>query len=242
MPNKIKILYLAANPIDTGHLRLQEEARDLKERIRLGPHREAFEVIHYLAVRPRDILRGLQEVQPHILHFSGHGDSEKGIVLQDEQGISRPIAPQDLADLVRLFQTNLKLALLIACYGLAQASALHQLLDFTVGMNKPISDSGAVSFSAAFYQVLAGGGSVKQAFEGARVLTSMEGRPVFEKSDLLIREGANVDKPFVELLPVLDLDPPNPPTRGNHATTTIRDSQVGTALTLAGNNNDIKVN
>src|SRR6185295_4195919 len=108
MSNKIKILYLAANPIDTGHLQLQEEARDLEERIRQGPHREAFAVIHFLAVRPRDLLRGLQEVRPHILHFSGHGNEDNEIVLQDEQGLSCPVAPRDLAELVNLFKTNLK--------------------------------------------------------------------------------------------------------------------------------------
>src|SRR3954452_1757562 len=107
MSDKIKILYLAANPTDTSHLRLQEEARDLQERIRSGPHGRAFKVVHYLAVRPRDLLRGLQEEQPHILHFSGHGTYNKEIVFQKDQGTSQPILPKDLVDLVRVFPGNL---------------------------------------------------------------------------------------------------------------------------------------
>src|SRR5215213_9938377 len=203
MPDKIKILYLAANPVDTGHLRLQEEARELEERLRLGTRREDFQVIHCLAVRPRDLLRGLQEVQPHIIHFSGHGNYDKQIVLQDDEGKSCPVAPEDLAGLVELFKTNLRLALLTSCYARPQAEALNRVLDFTIGMDEVISDAGAVSFSAAFYQVLASGGSVRQAFESARLLTRIEGVPVFKVSDLLVREGAEAElnRPFVDVLP-----------------------------------------
>jgi hypothetical protein len=249
MLDKIKILYLAANPINTGHLRLQEEARDLEERIRLGLHREAFEVIHCLAVRPKDLLRGLQEVQPHIMHFSGHGNYDKEIVLQDDNGYSRPIAPQDLADLVNLFKTNLKVVLLSCCYGRPQAEALNRVLDFTIGMDEPISDAGAVSFSAAFYQVLASGGSIKQAFESARLLTRMEGRPVFEVSDLLVGDGADVDEPFVKVLPTLSEVPPPPgleethtPGGDNVVSQTISNSQTGNVTGMAGNNSNIHIN
>lgn len=241
MPDKIKILFLAANPIDTGHLRLQEEARDLEERIRLGLRREAFEVVHCPAARPRDLLRGLQEVQPHIIHFSGHGSYDKQIVLQDDAGQSRPVAPEDLADLVGLFKTNLKLALMSCCYGRSQAEALNRVLDFTIGMDQPISDVGAVSFSAAFYQVLASGGSIKQAFESARLLTRMEGRPVFEVSDLLVREGADVNKPFVEALPSPHSEATVAPPVGNRVEQHLSDTKTGHVTGVAGNNNNFQV-
>jgi hypothetical protein len=209
MTSKIKILFVAANPIDTGPLQLQKEARELQARIRQGPHRDDFEVIHSLAARPEDLLRGLQDTEPHILHFSGHGTYNKEIVLQGDDGSSRPVAPQDLADLVSLFKSNLKLALLSSCFARRQAEALNGVLDFTIGMDKPISDEGAVSYSAAFYQVLASGGSINQAFHAARLVTSVEGRPVFEKSDLLVRPGANADQPFIEVLPSVQLHQSN---------------------------------
>lgn len=209
MSSKIKILFLAANPIDTGALQLGKEARELEGRIRQGRHRDNFEVLHLLAARPEDLLRGLQEIEPHILHFSGHGTLNKEIVLQGDDGSSRPVAPQDLTDLVILFKSNLKLALLSSCFARRQAEALNEVLDFTIGMDKPISDEGAVSYSATFYQVLASGGSINQAFHSARLVTSMEGRPVFETSDLLVRPGANADQPFIEVLPSVQLPQPD---------------------------------
>jgi hypothetical protein len=237
MANKIKILYLAANPTDTGHLRLQEEARELEARIRLGLYRETFEVTHYLAVRLPDLLRGLQELQPHVLHFSGHGSFDNKIVFQAEDGTSQPIPPDDFAELVQFFQANLKLVMLSCCFGRNQAKALNDVVDFTIGMENPISDSGAVSFSANFYQVLASGGSINQAFGAARLVTNMEGRKVFGTSDLLIREGANPNDPFINLLPQTTADVPivsDRPQIGPGSQVITGGSKVGLAALVNG--------
>ncbi len=231
MTNKIKILFVAANPIDTGRLKLQKEARELESRIRQASRREDFEVIHCLAARPEDLLRGLQDVEPHILHFSGHGTRDKEIILEGNDGTSRPVAPELLAELASLFKTNLRLALLSSCFARGQAEALNGVLDFTIGMDKPISDEGAVSYSAAFYQVLASGGSINQAFHSARIVTTIEGRPVFEKSDLLVRAGANADEPFVNLLPKLVSEEPLQTHQGED-----HGPRNGIVMTLNGSN------
>lgn len=245
MTNKIKILYLAANPLDTGHIRIAAEVRELTARIRQGLDRDAFEIVCFPAARPQDLVRGLQEIRPHILHFSGHGNLDKQIVLETEDGKSQPIAPQVLADLVKQFKTNLKLAVMSCCYGREQANALNQTLDFTIGMDNPISDSGVVNFSANFYQVLASGGSIRQAFEAARLVTIMQGRPTFGASDLLVQPGANADEPFVTLLPreaqaiekaaneTLAKEAPVAPGIHQH----IKDSKVGIASNSTGDNN-----
>ena len=241
MTSRIKILYLAANPRDTSHIRLQEEAREMESRIRQSLHRDAFKFVHYLAVRPRDLLRGLQEVEPHILHFSGHGTQNQEIVLETDDGNSQPVAPRDLAELVSLFNTNLKVAVLSCCFARKQAKALHQVLDFTMGAAKPISDAGAVSFSANFYQVLGSGGSIKQAFGAARLLTNIEGRKLFETSDLFIREGADADKPLINLLtPPPDQVVSNPePLDPGAEMQRIEHSEVGIAQVVTGKGNTI---
>jgi len=242
MTSKIKILYLAANPRDTSHIRLQEEAREMDYRLRQSLQRDAFEFVHYLAARPRDLLRGLQEVEPHILHFSGHGTKNQEILLEANDGSGQPVAPRDLAELVGLFNTNLKVAVLSCCFARKQAKALHQVLDFTMGAAKPISDAGAVSFSANFYQVLGSGGSIKQAFGAARLITNIEGRKIFETSDLLIREGANADEPFIKLLtltPQPEKIVSNPSPLEGGAIQQIEQSEVGIAKVVTGNHHTI---
>jgi hypothetical protein len=244
MTDKIKILYLAANPSDTSPVRVGAEVRELTARIQQGAHRDAFEIIQYFAVRPQDLLRGLQEVQPHVLHFSGHGTFDKEIVLETEDGTSQPIAPQVLADLVEQFKTNLKLAVMSCCFGRRQSKALNQVLDFTIGMEKPISDKAAVNFSANFYQVLAGGGSIKQAFEGARLVTIMQGRQAFGRSDLLVRPNANPNDSFIDLLPAVSQENLHQPVvaakpAGGGVSQTFNNSQIGVASNVEGDNNTV---
>jgi hypothetical protein len=52
-----------------------------------------------------------------------------------------------------------------ACYSERQAQAIAQYIDCVIGMSKAIGDTAAISFSAAFYQALGYGRSVKMAFD-----------------------------------------------------------------------------
>ena len=82
----IKILFLAANPLDTNPLRLGEEAREIKERIQLSDLRNEFVFEQEHAVRVADLQRHLLHHQPHIVHFSGHGSTSGKIILENVQG------------------------------------------------------------------------------------------------------------------------------------------------------------
>src|ERR1051326_1076752 len=105
---RIKILFLASNPTDISRIRLDEELREIDERISLGRYREQFELIPHFAVRPRDLMRGLVKHQPHILHFSGHGSTSAGIVLEDNQGKTKVVAAADIAELISIVKDNLR--------------------------------------------------------------------------------------------------------------------------------------
>ena len=68
-----KILFLAANPTDTGQLRLGEEIREIDEGLRRANYRDRFDLEQKWAVRPRDLQRAMLDHKPQIVHFSGHG-------------------------------------------------------------------------------------------------------------------------------------------------------------------------
>jgi hypothetical protein len=74
------ILMLSANPKGTVPLRLDEERREIEsgliERSRL---RDTFRLITKTAVRPRDFQRAMLDLNPQIVHFSGHGEAEPGL-------------------------------------------------------------------------------------------------------------------------------------------------------------------
>jgi chromosome segregation ATPase len=72
LPQKLKVLVLAANPLDQDQLRLDEEVRAITERIRMSKHRDPVELVSAWAVRTTDLFQALNQHEPHVVHFCGH--------------------------------------------------------------------------------------------------------------------------------------------------------------------------
>src|SRR5690348_1663009 len=89
---KLKVLFLSANPAGTQPLALDEEIREITNKIRASEHREAVELISRWAVRPDDLLQALNEHKPHIVHFSGHGSPTEEILLLDNDRHPKPVS------------------------------------------------------------------------------------------------------------------------------------------------------
>jgi hypothetical protein len=158
------ILMLAANPKNTVSLRLQEEERDIKERLRLaGYGTEPIKIA--VAVRPRDIQQAILDFKPQIIHFSGHGANEDGLVFEDIDGTSKLISGDALADLFDLFSDRLECVVLNACYSEFQAEAIRQKIRYVIGMDRAIGDQAAIEFAVGFYAAIAANESYKFAFK-----------------------------------------------------------------------------
>lgn len=69
----ISILFLAADPTDKSRLRLGEESREIQEKLQLAKQRDKFKLEQRMSVRSADISQVLLDIQPQIVHFSGHG-------------------------------------------------------------------------------------------------------------------------------------------------------------------------
>lgn len=192
MPEKIKILFLAANPTDISRIRIDEELREIDERISLGSHRDRFELISHFAVRPRDLTRALLKHQPHILHFSGHGTTSAGIVLEDNDGKTKVVAAAHIAELLSIIQDNLRVVVLNSCYSSLQASGIAETIDCVIGMNDKVGDRSAIIFSASFYESLAFGRSINEAFKLGVVQLKTEGAPGATTPTLLVKQGADL--------------------------------------------------
>ena len=160
-----KILILAANPKDTQKLRLDEEVREIQTALRLSKGREQFQIISQWAVRSDDVRRALLEHEPQIVHFSGHGTGERGLVLEDETGQAQLVSAGALARLFKLFVGKIQCVLLNACYSEVQADAIAQQIDYVMGMNQAIGDGAAIKFAVGFYDALGYGRSFEEAYE-----------------------------------------------------------------------------
>ncbi|MDF5713987.1 MAG: SUMF1/EgtB/PvdO family nonheme iron enzyme [Rhizonema sp. NSF051] len=160
-PQQQKILVLAANPIGTTMLRIDEELREIKEGLRRAKRREQFLIESAEAVRYRDIHRAVMDFEPQIIHFSGHGSLEDGLVFEDATGQAKLVDVQALAGLFELFADNVKCVVLNACYSEIQARAIAQHIDYVIGMSQEIGDQAAIEFAVGFYDALGAGRTIE---------------------------------------------------------------------------------
>lgn len=137
------ILILAANPKGTVPLRLDEEVREIKAGLQRSRQRDQFVVEYESAARPRDVRRAILDYKPQVVHFCGHGEGQKGLVLEDDQGKPKLVSTEALADLFKLFADQVECVLLNACYSEVQAKAIAQHINAVIGMTQPIGDRAA---------------------------------------------------------------------------------------------------
>jgi len=159
------ILILAANPKGTKPLRLDEEVREIEERLRGSKYRDRFVVEQRWAVRPQDIQQALLDCKPQIVHFSGHGGGEKGLVLENEAGDYQLASAGALAGLFELFAESVECVLLNACYSEVQAKAIAHHIGAVIGMNQKINDRASIAFARSFYNALGAGENVEFAYK-----------------------------------------------------------------------------
>lgn len=165
------ILILSANPKGTKKLRLDEEMREIKEGLRRAKKRDQFLIESAEAVRYRDIHRAIMDFAPQIVHFSGHGSAEEGLVFEDETGQEKLVDAEALAELFELFAEHVECVLLNACYSEIQALAIAQHIDYVIGMSQEIEDKAAIEYAVGFYDALGAGKSVEFAYKlGCRLI------------------------------------------------------------------------
>ncbi|MBW4499584.1 MAG: CHAT domain-containing protein [Scytonema hyalinum WJT4-NPBG1] len=170
-----KILILSANPKNTDKLRLDQEVREIKAALKRANNREQFEIVTSEAIRVEDLRRALLEHQPAIVHFSGHGSGSAGLALENNLGQVQLVSTESLARLFGLFQGKIECVLLNACYSQAQAAAIHQHIDYVVGMNKAIGDMAAIEFAIGFYDALGVGRPYEDCFEVGCASINLQG-------------------------------------------------------------------
>src|SRR5688572_24950092 len=103
MMQKTRILCIAASPWTNSRILVDEEAREIDERIHEGPYRDRFELYIHPATRPGDLQRLLLRYQPHIVHFSGHGSKQHRIILGGTHSRGKPVDQQGLAGVFALY-------------------------------------------------------------------------------------------------------------------------------------------
>jgi hypothetical protein len=229
--NKVKILILTANPRNTDPLRLNEEIREIEAEMERARLRDQFAIISKGAVRVSDLSYALLQHQPTIVHFSGHGAGEDGLILEDDNGQVKAVPTDALVELFRQNKGTVKCVFLNACYSKVQANTIYQQIDCVVGMTKAIGDKTAIQFAPKFYAALGHGRSFQDAFDYAKNVLQLD------KNSEVNTPVQHIRQETVNLFPIPQpMTEPNPIASQSPETAPHSSKSIGN-ISITGNSN-----
>lgn len=165
-PEEVTVLFLASSPEDQQALRLDRETREIQKQFRATEYRDSIWFEWRLARRLTDLIQDLNEVKPHILHFSGHG-SRAELAFEDADGNTASLGNDQLERLFKAGGDRVRLAVFNTCESTPQAELARNHVDVAIGMESSIGDETAKTFAAQLYNSLGFGLSVGEAFRQA---------------------------------------------------------------------------
>jgi hypothetical protein len=197
MPKHV-ILFLAANPDGTSALKLGEECAEIQRELKMTPHRDDFHFESGWAVGIDELMRHLTELDPLVVHFSGHGDRSAGLLLQGEQGQTQPVSARALALMVEAAARSVRVVVLNACYTTVQADALRAKVDCVVGMSGAIGDAAARAFAIRFYGALGNRRSIGNAVAQGIAALAAKQFPDEVLPRCVTRDGIDADQVLLD--------------------------------------------
>lgn len=190
MRKKIGILVLSPNSCSDGRILLDEEAGEIFKRLQEGPYRHRFQLHIQAFTSASDLQKLLLMHEPHIVHFSGYGNSQRRrFILRGSN--RRRVDQRGLVNLFALYNTHVRLVLLNAWFNKTQAQSVSEVINYSVGMDKGISDQVSVTFAGAFYRALGFGKSVSAAFKSAKAELALTEMLPPGGIDLFVRNGVS---------------------------------------------------
>jgi hypothetical protein len=189
------VLFLSANPSGTPELDLSGEIKSVRASIRSEEFADRLNLISEDQVTLDTLSKALHKYEPHVVHFSGHGDQGGDVILNSLEESSdrdfessspqslvtcQPVRPRGSAKEFGEFNRErsghgcpdlVQMLVLNCCYSeyLAGELVKQNGVDCAVGTHGPISDTQSIEFSSAFYQALAFGQSVGRALIHAQI-------------------------------------------------------------------------
>lgn len=197
---KINILFIASNPDiefvdDDGNtkqkqkLKLEKEAREIHESIQKSLKRDSISFETRWATRVTDLLQYINEVNPTILHFSGHGTSDGKLVFQDNNDKPKLLSMEALVELINASSDNLRLVVLNNCFSSIISEKIVDNIEASIGMNNPIGDQAAIVFASQLYSSIGFGLSLEKAFQQAIVALKLYEIPEEQTPQLYLSNG-----------------------------------------------------
>ena len=126
------------------------------ERIQEGPYRDQFGTFTNTPRLPdRSIFSDCCCCISHTSFISAVTEArDRKLILDGAPGRGKTVDQKGLAAVFALYNRHVRLVLLNACFTKAQARAISEVVDYSVGTGKGIGDKAGVAFAGEFYRRL----------------------------------------------------------------------------------------
>lgn len=163
--DKVRVLFISASPKNLVELAEDKEYKAIEtELLQKGALRDRFTLRRCASASRLEIDHCVEEFQPHIIHFTAHGEVD-GLFVVDGPGVADQLDIDTLEHFVS-GSKPLKIVLLNACSSATLADELQTRLPAlaVIGTTHAVEDRDAVAFSRGFYASLARGRRLARAF------------------------------------------------------------------------------
>ncbi len=160
-----RLLILTANPQNTTRIRLDEEVREIYAELKRARQQGQIVFEQRWAAQFKDLQEGLFEFRPTIVHFSGHGAGDQGVIFESENGDSHLVKNQPLSSLFNIFSQQVRCVFINTVYSQIQAQKIANHIDYTIGFSNTVQDKACITFSRGFYRALGRDLSIEEAYK-----------------------------------------------------------------------------
>lgn len=193
---KLRIAFLAANPSDEGRIRTDIELKAVRRAINASGNRDNIHLEPFTAATFSDLLRALNEYEPHVVHFSGHGGSGS-LSFDSEEDLDTGSNQLDFSlinDVISAIDNPPAMLVFNACDTLKGAEVFTKTVAAVLAMSDSIGDLAAVVFAPAFYAALSAGQSVKSALAQGKAMLQAQAVGDEDLPTLLLKAGVDAAK------------------------------------------------
>jgi hypothetical protein len=152
----IKILILAAYPLETAQETLDKELKIIEEALNKNQNRDNFaKPIVIPASQSHDLIKHVRDHNPEIIHFVRCTDEAQGLYCLDKNREFTPWHPKLLAQIFSLknVKSSVRCVILNGCWADNQAQAIHEANGiYLIGTSNQVSTNFSEAFSDGFYQ------------------------------------------------------------------------------------------